>query len=287
MSKNMSKKMSRKAAILLLACILLLPMYTMGDHVRADAAFVSDGDAALKENAPASEGDVVVSGGDAALPVVDEWLGEQEYMLYKNQLNAQLCSLQIAYLKKLGVQRKAEWEIEQEKVKLGYAVPVDEMEAEGQYKTVLLEVECVEAQQQFYKEVLELYGREYAEIQVPDKLGELQEDYIAAFLEDSAQKTYDTGQNKEQYEIALKIYVKNLILQYENIRRKVMEADIQIAVLKGKAANAAQLYEAGKITKVQLGESETELKRLEYERISLIYDAQMILYQLDHKVTDI
>ncbi|MCM1185904.1 MAG: hypothetical protein NC251_05005 [Lachnoclostridium sp.] len=274
MSKNMSKKMSRKAAILLLACILLLPMYTLRGQVRADAASVSDGDAA-------------VSGGDAVLPTEDEWLKEQKYMIYQNQLNVQLCDLQIDYLTALKTQRKAEWEIEQEKVKLGYAVPVDEMEAEGQYKTVLLEVECVEAQQQFYKEVLELYGREYAKIQVPDKLEELQEDYIAAFLEDSAQKTNDMGQNKEQYEIALKIYVKNLILQYENIRRKVMEADIQIAVLKGKAANAAQLYEAGKITKVQLGEPETELKRLEYERMSLIYDAQLILYQLEHKVTDI
>lgn len=279
MRKSMNKNRNKKIIMIFIAVILLLPMHSLADSIREEAGSVSEGNAdTSEENAKISEENVAVSGGDAISSIENEGLEQQEYAIYQNQLNAQLCNLQLAYLTALEELRKEQWKIEQEKVKLGYAIPIAAEEAEGQYKAVQLQMETAKAQQQFYIEVLQLYGREYQEIQVPDNLEELQADYVDEFLKDSTQKEY--------YEIPLKIYVKELMLQYENTRRKVKEADIQISVLKGKLANAMQLYEAGRITRVQLGELETELKGLEYERMNLIYNAQLILYKLTHKIAD-
>ena len=262
----MNKNRNKKIVMIFIAVMLLLPMHTLADNIRAEA--------------------VTVSEGDAPMIVDTEGFKQLEYAIYQNQLNAQLCNSQLAYLTALEELRKEQWKIEQEKVKLGYAIPIAVEEAEGQYKAVQLQIETIKAQQQFYIEVLQLYGREYQEIQVPDNLEELQADYVDEFLKDSTQKEYHGQQDREQYEIDLKIYVKRLALQYENTRRKVKEADIQISVLKGKISNAMQLYEAGRITRVQLEELETELKGLEYERMNLIFDAQLILYKLTHKIAD-
>lgn len=283
----MNKNRNKKIVMIFIAVMLLLPMHTMADNIRTEAVTVSEGDAPTSErNAEISEENVSVSGGDVTPSIENESLKQQEYTIYQNQLSAQLCNSQLAYLTSLEELRKEQWKIEQEKVKLGYAIPIAAEEAEGQYKAVQLQIETAKAQQQFYIEVLQLYGGEYQEIQVPDNLEELQTDYVDEFLKDSILNEYYGQQNREQYEINLKIYVKGLVLQYENTRRKVKEADIQISVLKGKTANAMQLYEAGRITRVQLEELETELKSLEYERMSLIYDAQMILYKLTHKIAD-
>lgn len=283
----MNKNRNKKIVMIFIAVMLLLPMHTLADNRRAEAVTVSEGDAPTSErNAEISEENVSVSGGDVTPSIENESLKQQEYAIYQNQLSAQLCNSQLAYLTSLEELRKEQWKIEQEKVKLGYAIPIAAEEAEGQYKAVQLQIETAKAQQQFYIEVLQLYGREYQEILVPDNLEELQTDYIDEFLKDIILNEYYGQQNREQYEINLKIYVKGLVLQYENTRRKVKEADIQISVLKGKIANAMQLYEAGRITRVQLGELETELKGLEYERMNLIYDAQLILYKLTHKIAD-
>lgn len=276
----MNKNRNKKIVMIFIAVMLLLPMHTLADNRRAEAVTVSEGDADI------SGGNVSVSGGDAPLITDMEGLKQQEYAVYQNQLNAQLCNSQLAYLTSLEELRKEQWKIEQEKVKLGYAIPIAAEEAEGQYKAVQLQIETAKAQQQFYMEVLQLYGREYQEIQVPDNLEELQADYVDEFLKDSILNEYYGQQDREQYEINLKIYVKELVLQYENTRRKVKEADIQISVLKGKIANAVQLYEAGRITRVQLEELETELKGLEYDRMNLIFDAQLILYKFTHKIAD-
>ncbi len=276
----MNKNRNKKILMLFIAVMLLLPIHTLADNIRAEAVTVSEGDADI------SGGNVSVSGGDAPLITDTEGLKQQEYVVYQNQLSAQLCNSQLAYLTALEELRREQWKIEQEKVKLGYAIPIAAEEAEGKYKAVQLQIETAKAQQQFYIEVLQLYGGEYQEIQVPDNLEELQTDYVDEFLKDSTQKEFYGQQNREQYEINLKIYVKGLILQYENTRRKVKEADIQISVLKGKISNAIQLYEAGRITRVQFGELETELKGLEYERMNLIYNAQLILYKLTHKIAD-
>lgn len=304
----MHKNRNKKIIMVFIAVMLLWSMHILADNIRAEAVSVSEGDADIfernagifEENANVfgesaaiyeegvvlTEENVTVSGSDAPLITEMEGLKQQEYAVYQNQLNAQLCSLRLVYLTMLEELRKEQWEIEQAKVKLGYAIPIAAKEAEAQYKAVQLQIETAKAQQQFYMEVLQLYGREYQEIQVPDNLEELQTDYVDEFLRDSAKKEYDGRQNREQYEIHLKIYVKGLVLQYENTRRKVKEADIQISVLKGKIANAVQLYEAGRMTKAQLGELEAELKGLEYERMDLIYNAQLILYQLTHKIAD-
>lgn len=283
----MNKNRNKKIVMIFIAVMLLLPMHTLADNIRTEAVTVSEGDAPTSErNAEISEENVSVSGGDVTPSIENESLKQQEYAIYQNQLSAQSCNSQLAYLTSLEELRREQWKIEQEKVKLGYAIPIAAEEAEGQYKAVQLQIETAKAQQQFYIEVLQLYGREYQEIQVLDNLEELQTDYVDEFLKDSILNEYYGQQNREQYEINLKIYVKGLVLQYENTRRKVKEADIQISVLKGKITNAMQLYEAGRITRVQLGEMETELKGLEYERKNFIYNAQLILYKLSHKIAD-
>lgn len=203
-----------------------------------------------------------VSGNDIADS--DDADTSVDYMIYRNQLNVQLADLQLEYLSAL----EQEWEqkcvIEESKLELGYAIPVEVEEAKCQHTQVLLQIDTVQDQQAFYKDLIGIYGGEYTPITVSDTLPELGE--------------YTWNNQAEE------IYIKEMMLQYRTIIREKTSLENQIHVMELKVQNAELLYEKGKITYVQLLEQENELMRLELERKELIYDAQCIYYILENGI---
>ena len=89
---------------------------------------------------------------------------------------------------------------------------------------------------------------------------------------------------KEQYEINLHIYVQSLQMKYEEVLRQITLIDNELAVAEEQMEQARTLYEKGKIAEIQVKELQTELSRLEYERMGLICDAKRIYYILTHTI---
>jgi len=183
-------------------------------------------------------------------------------MIYRNQLQAQLCDLQLDYLFSLEDEWEQKCSIEATKLDLGYTIPVDVEEAKCQHTQVMLQIETVQDQQAFYKELIGIYGGAYTPIAVSETLPELGE--------------YTWNNQAEE------IYIKELQLQYRTIIREKTSLENQIHVMELKVQNAEQLYEKGKNTYIQLLEQDNELMRLEVERMELIYDAHCIYYILEN-----
>jgi len=90
--------------------------------------------------------------------------------------------------------------------------------------------------------------------------------------------------NLAEYEISLEIYVRELLLEYNILGRKLTDANNQRAILQTRIKNAQLLLEKGKFTKIELISLENELKGLEYECTSFLYDAAKISYMLNNTI---
>lgn len=297
------KKKTLAAAIIVLG--LILPIYADADDVSGNAG----------------ETESVVSSGDSFVldyydVLLEEKEGQQQYNIYKNQLQTQLLELQLAYLSDLEKEWAQKCGAEAKKLEMGYAIPVTVKEAEGQHAAVLLEIESVKEKQDYCMEAIALYGGVYQEIFVLEECEPLTGDYTELFLEGSAQVLYydqqisgykaallNVAQNAEetkilqkqlqlammekaQYEINVELYVKELQLQYRDIERKIADKDNKITVAELRVNNAALLYEKGKITEIELTEIKNELHRLQYERTELLYEAKDIYYKLNHGIKE-
>ncbi len=209
-----------------------------------------------------------VSGGDSVsgndIADSDDADTSVDYMIYRNQLNAQLADLQLEYLSSLEQEWEQKCAIEESKLELGYAIPVEVEEAKCQHTQVLLQIETMQDQQVFYKDLIGIYGGAYTPITVSETLPELGE--------------YIWNNPAEE------IYIKDLQLQYRTITREKTSLENQIHVMELKVQNAELLYEKGKSTYVQLLEQKNELMRLKVERMELIYDAHCIYYLLENGI---
>lgn len=209
-----------------------------------------------------------VSGGDSVsgnnIADSDNANTSVDYMIYRNQLNVQLADLQLEYLSSLEQEWEQKCAVEESKLELGYAIPVEVEEAKCRHTQVLLQIDTVQDQQAFYKELIGIYGGTYTPITVSETLPELGE--------------YTWNNQAEE------IYIKELQLQYRTIIREKTSLENQIHVMELKVQNAESLYEKGKITYVQLLEQENELMRLETERMELICDAHCIYYLLENGI---
>lgn len=238
---------------------------------------------------------------------------ETTYKIRYNTLQIQKCEFQKVYLQALEKQLETKLEIEQGKLNLGYSTEVSVMEIENQLNEAKLQISTIEAQEKQYKETIEIYGGVYAPVQVEEQFSSLSKDYVSEFLNDNLQikyydyelKTYqeylDKNQEdedikiqkkleeieKQQYEADLQVYVKGKMLQYEIILNNITQVNSEMELIKEKIQTNQKLYESGKITEIEIMELETEQKRLEYERMSLIYDADGILYILEHRLENV
>ncbi len=242
----------RQIAITALAACLIFSITASADEVDQmigiEIGTVSDGDS--------------VSGNDVTNS--DDTDTSVDYMIYRNQLNVQLADLQLEYLSSLEKEWEQKCAIEESKLELGYAIPLDVEEAKYRHTQVLLQIETMQDQQAFYKELIGIYGGAYTPITVSETLPELGE--------------YTWNNQAEE------IYIKELQLQYRTIIREKKSLENQIHVMELKVQNAESLYEKGKITYVQLLEQENELMRLETERMELICDAHCIYYLLENGI---
>ncbi len=297
------KKKTLAAIIILVG--LVLPIYAAADDVSGNAgetgSMVSSGDFSVQDYY-----DILLA----------EKAGQQQYNIYKNQLQAQLLELKLTYLSELEKEWAQKCGAEEKKLEMGYTIPVAVKEAEGQHAAVLLEIESVREKQEFYMEAIALYGGVYQEVIVSEECGPLTDDYTELFLEGSAQRLYYEQQilgyeaallnavgnaeeinvlqkqlqlamiEKTQYEINMELYVKELQLQYRDIERKIADKDNKITVAEMKVNNAALLYEKGKISELELTELKNELHRLQYERAELLYEAKDICYRLNHGIKE-
>lgn len=296
--------MKRKILLIIAVLVcLMFPLYVFADDVSENDTDIDD----------------AVSAGNVASDTYYDVLiakeaEEQNYELYRSQLNAQLADAKLEYLAALEAEWTEKYGIEEKKLELGYSTALAVAEVGSRYHSVRLQIESAEDLKAFCMDVITLHGGTYQEIAVSETWEPLEGDYVQSFLAGSAQKVSYEQQivgytlsllaatpgteeaiilekqlqlaqlNLAQYEIDLQLYVKDLQLQYADIGRSVADLDTQIKIAEMQITNAKLLLEKGKITEMQLTELENELNRLKYERLSLIYDAQAILYILTHQI---
>lgn len=240
---------------------------------------------------------------------------EQEnlYKIRYYTLQIQKDEFQEMYLQALAEELEEKLKIENSKLETGYSTQISVNEIETQLNATKLQMETVQAQQVQYKENIQIYGGTYKQLQVEEEVLALSGDYIREFQKDNLQIKYYEEQlenyqeyieeneeaedledikiqrnlaeiDKQQYEANLQVYVEEKVLQYETVLRNIEQVNNEIKLVEEKIKTNRQLYESGKITQIQITELETEQKRLLYEKMSLIYDADCIRYILEEKI---
>lgn len=239
---------------------------------------------------------------------------EAEYSLYRSQLEISLYDCQIAYLNDLEAQMQEKLRIEEAKSWRGYSTTFLIQEAETALVQVTSQMETVKARQEFLQEEFRLKGGVVTDVSMGDEIGELREDYLEQFRGNSIQLKYLDNQiqayttylnsmneaddnykkaqlqlelavlNKQQYETDLELYVKEKTLRYKEAKQNVVSTEAEIELQKQKIHDSELLYEKGKITQMMLIELNTELKKLEYERMSFLYEADAAVYVLNHGI---
>lgn len=241
---------------------------------------------------------------------------EDEYKIYRAQLKAQLCNQQLECLTSFYTAKSEQYDIAKIKYELGYVTETEVKEAEMQFKAVELQMDTVQEQLDYYTECIRLRGGELEDNLLAGDLSQLTKDYATFFMEQSTQlKSYDQQiefyeqylnstdleekdkqavkaqlamlqASKQSYEIELKEYVMQLQLQYDTILRELQQYDNEIEIMLLKIQNQKLLYEVGKTAKSTLTGMEAELQQLRYGRSSKICDGQLILYILEHAITN-
>lgn len=264
-----------------------------------------------------AENKITVSGNNTVqLPEVpvEEYSYDVDYAIYSNTMKAQLCDKQLEYLTVLHSEMKQKYEIEKAKQDMGYTTLTALTEAETQLQIVTLQIESVRAEKAFYIDNVGLYGVEYQKIDVSDKLPDIEEDYVSMFIANNKQmayyeqqiETYENyintmyltetqlkniyaqlellEQNRNLCQIEVEINTRQKILNYENAVREVKQLDYQIVSLQNSIDIQKLLYEQGKIAKIELVELETQLKQLEFQRLNVLYNAHLLLYELQNGI---
>lgn len=238
---------------------------------------------------------------------------EKRYNIYYNMCMIQKCEYQATYLQALKEELESKRKIEEGKLDLGYTTQISVQDIDTQLKEVIMQMETVQEQEKYYKEVVSIYGGEYVALGIGETVSELSEDYINEFFKDNLQikyyeyqiKTYEeylrehkeaenvediriqkqiAELDKQKYEADLQIYVKGKVLQYETILRNITQLNDEIELIEEKIRINNTLCENGKIAEISIIEFKTEQKRLMYEKMSLVYDADCIRYILEHKI---
>lgn len=236
---------------------------------------------------------------------------EKQYEIYKNTVNILKYEYQTAYLQAYKEQLEKKIAIEDNKLELGYTTNIAVQELEMQLKETELQLQNIQKQQTHCQETIQIYGGTYQSLQLPEEVTVLNQNYIDNYLNDNVQikyyeyqqKTYEEyleeneeAENaedieiqkdllevdKQKYEADLQVYVKEKILQYETNRNNIQQMDEEIALLQEKIRINQEMYQMGKITEIEITELETEQKRLVYEKMSLVCDAECIRYILEH-----
>lgn len=238
---------------------------------------------------------------------------EKQYEIYRNTVTISKYEHQGAYLEAYKKELEKKLAIEDNKLELGYTTNIAVKELEMQLKETELQLQNIQKQQIHCQETIQIYGGTYQPLQLPEDVASLNQNYIDNYLNDNVQikyykyqqKTYEEyleeneeAENaedieiqkdlleldKQKYEADLQVYVKEKILQYETDRNNIQQMDEKIALLQEKIRMNQELYQMGKITEMEITEMETEQKRLEYEKMSLVCDAECIRYILEHEL---
>lgn len=238
---------------------------------------------------------------------------EKQYEVYQNTVNILKYEYQGAYLQAYKEELEKKIAIEDNKLELGYTTNVAVQELEMQLEQTKLQLQNIQAQQVHCQETIQIYGETYQPLQLSEDVAALNQNYIDNYLNDNVQikyyeyqqKTYEEyleeneeAENaqdieiqkdllevdKQKYMADLQVYVKEKILQYETDRNNIQQMDEEIALLQEKIRINQELYQMGKITEMEITEMETEQKRLEYEKMSLVCDAECIRYILEHEL---
>lgn len=239
---------------------------------------------------------------------------KNQYDCYCSRLTIAKYNAQLTYLGAAQTELEQKLKIEKNKLELGYTTALEVNKIQSALDRTLLMKKEAEEEINFQKDMLALYGEEEILIDLPQKLEELQDDFVDKFCSDSTQIKFYEQQitaysnyidnseesdeelekirlqlelaqlNKQQYRVELERYVKQMEKSYKQAKLKTEEYDSEIAVIEQTIKNSELLYEKGRLREIDVIEVKTEKARMEYERTCAICDAQQSRYILEHQI---
>lgn len=246
--------------------------------------------------------------------LAEDQKAKNQYDCYCSRLTIAKYNAQLTYLGAVQTELEQKLKIEKNKLELGYTTTLEVNKIQSALDRTLLMKKEAEEEINFQKDMLALYGEEEILIDLPQKLEELQDDFVDKFCSDSTQIKFYEQQitaysnyidnseesdeelekirlqlelaqlNKQQYWVKLEKYVKQTEKSYRQAKLKTEEYDSEIAVIEQTIKNSELLYEKGRLREIDVIEVKTEKARLEYERTCAICDAQQSRYILEHQI---
>lgn len=246
--------------------------------------------------------------------LAEDQKAKNQYNCYCSRLTIAKYNAQLTYLGAAQTELEQKLKIEKNKLELGYTTALEVNKIQSALDRILLMKKEAEEEINFQKDMLALYGEEEILIDLPQKLEELQDDFVDKFCSDSTQIKFYEQQitaysnyidnseesdeelekirlqlelaqlNKQQYRVELERYVKQTEKSYKQAKLKTEEYDSEIAVIEQTIKNSELLYEKGRLREIDVIEVKTEKARLEYERTCAICDAQQSRYILEHQI---
>jgi len=237
-----------------------------------------------------------------------------EYQIYDLQLQCALLNYQKNYLNSLISQCEEQVRIEEVKYAQGYSTQLLVEEQKTLLQQAKTQFEIADERQKLIREQLAIYGGVEREENPGDETGEIKEDYQEHFLSSSmnyarlknqissyenfvAELSEDDEKykkaslqldlcrlNKQQYESDLKNYILQIKQNYADAKKNASCVETEIALQNKRIQTNETLFENGKITQIKITEQKTELKRLEYEKMRYIYEANKYYYILDKAI---
>lgn len=246
--------------------------------------------------------------------LAEDQKAKNQYNCYCSRLTIAKYNAQLTYLGAAQTELEQKLKIEKNKLELGYTTALEVNKIQSALDRTLLMKKEAEEEINFQKDMLALYGEEEILIDLPQKLEELQDDFVDKFCSDSTQIKFYEQQitaysnyidnseesdeelekirlqselaqlNKQQYRVELERYVKQMEKSYKQAKLKTEEYDSEIAVIEQTIKNSELLYEKGRLREIDVIEVKTEKARMEYERTCAICDAQQSRYILEHQI---
>lgn len=248
----------------------------------------------------------------------DKLVSEEEeivkYECYAAKINIAKSNAQLEYLKCGQSEFEKRTKAEQSKMELGYATSLDVSVIQNELDQMILSVKEVNEEIDYQKNILAIYEEENVAVELPEHLEELDGDFVSQFYNNNMQVKYyvqqikaygnyienaeesDDGLSKmklqmelldlkqQQYKIELEKYVKQNEKLYKQDMLQTEQYDYRIDIVEQKIKNGRLLLDKGKNREIDIMELETEKARLEYEKKSVICDAMLRKYALEHNI---
>lgn len=246
-------------------------------------------------------------------------LDQQQYdslalQTYRICCNLSLLNTQLEYQDSVIEELQKRLEIEKAKLAKGYSTNIAVKDLMAQIHTANAQNSSLIEKKRLMENRIEAKGKSFEDT-ILDEEVELQDyDYQTLFSENSVQKKkiedlinnyikyledekisdenrkIITNQLEEErlkledYKIELSLYVDEMITNYRTLKEEILAKEEEIAVQAEKIEINSKLYNQGVIQQVDVTNSNTILKKLEYEKKQMVTQVQIIVYILEHQI---